>query len=195
MEAEEEEEEEGLTTSDEEEEGDLDTLLYEACSAGDDASVRTLLEHGAAPNSSHARDGTTALHFAAWNGHRSTMRLLMAWHATIDTPERRGCTPLHLASLAGHCASARILLEGGANPNSRCALGMSPHQIAVENGFAHVGELLASYGADVYEPPALTHRHPSMGSGGLTGEELGEDFLRQAATMPLPLRRLDSPES
>ena len=63
-----------------------------------------------------AHDQSTALHFAAANGHESVVRLLLLCGAPIDMPRVDQKTALHLAAAAGSKACAQLLVKAGADP-------------------------------------------------------------------------------
>ena len=55
------------------------------------------------------------LTYAAWNGHTSTVTLLLDCGANIDHQDMWGKTALMGAALNGHSSTVRLLLERGAN--------------------------------------------------------------------------------
>ena len=46
--------------------------------------------------------GYTALHYAALNGHKEVVGLLLSYEASCNSVDEAGSSPLHLAAWAGH---------------------------------------------------------------------------------------------
>ncbi len=96
--------------------GELDTLkaLFE--------SEKTLL---------HAQDtdGSTALHCAAWKGHREVVAFLIEMGADVHAHNRNdhwGTTPLHAAAHANQSAIVQLLINAGADVNAKDMNGTTP---------------------------------------------------------------------
>ena len=85
----------------------VQTERYEIGAGGQAVSTEIALE---------AHDQSTALHFAAANGHESVVRLLLLCGAPIDMPRVDQKTALHLAAAAGSKACAQLLVKAGADP-------------------------------------------------------------------------------
>ena len=66
--------------------------LIEAASAGDDARVEYILSQGKVPVDSPGPEGSTALYWAAYEGHTSTIELLLKAGAN---PRSRTCPYRH----------------------------------------------------------------------------------------------------
>ncbi|CAE7731087.1 Ank3, partial [Symbiodinium sp. CCMP2456] len=75
--------------------------------------VQQLLESGVSPDAPDA--GFSALHDAAFEGHRSVVAALLAARAEVDIAASDGATPLHLAAVAGHDNIVALLVEAGAD--------------------------------------------------------------------------------
>jgi len=117
-------------------------VLCGAAERGYDNLVISLLDYGAdieAPCS----HGWRALHNAAWNGHETTVRILIARGANIfaatiewnnffskppglDREVEWTAQPLHLAAMCGYVNIVRLLLEHGADV--RASTGTSGHR-------------------------------------------------------------------
>ena len=88
------------------------------------------------------REGRTALHLAAINGHEPTVRVLLLKGAEVDIYDKKGRTALRLAAENGHLNVVRLLLGRGAN------LSLEYHQLgailksASMNGHSAVANLL-----------------------------------------------------
>jgi ankyrin repeat protein len=66
------------------------------------------------------REGTTALHRAAYGGHVAAVELLIAAGANLEAVSRRnGATPLHLAARASRAEVVVRLLNAGARLDHR----------------------------------------------------------------------------
>lgn len=70
---------------------------------------------------SYSQDGWTALHLAAFFGHKGIVQVLLTKGAQIDNPSRSkasfGNSPLQAAIAMGQSEIVRLLLDHGANPN------------------------------------------------------------------------------
>jgi ankyrin repeat protein len=62
--------------------------------------------------------GFTPLHYAVLKEHRSTVELLLAKGANLDTTNEDGLNPLHLAAKHGNTAIIETLLNKSDNPQS-----------------------------------------------------------------------------
>ena len=83
---------------------------------------RQLISLGADVN----KPGWTPLHYAATNGHLTTMELLLDEHAYIDATSPNGTTPLMMAAHYGSAASVKLLLDAGADPGLKNEQGLPP---------------------------------------------------------------------
>ena len=58
-------------------------------------------------------NGYTALHYAALNGHKEVVGLLLSYEASCNSVDEAGSSPLHLAAWAGHsevCSPGKVRL-------------------------------------------------------------------------------------
>lgn len=111
------------------------TPLTRACDRGDDASMRALLNAGAAieaPLSS----GHTALMLACLLGHRSCVSALLSREAPADLAaiDKAGWTALMFAAHSGHAICASELLVKGADPNCANSDGFTALMVAAQQG-------------------------------------------------------------
>jgi ankyrin repeat protein len=97
------------------------TALHFAAQSGDAASVRLIVEAGAALDVA-AGDGRTPLVLAAFSGHGEAARALIEAGADVNT-DGAGYTALHAAALRGDLETTRALLARGASPNARLTRG------------------------------------------------------------------------
>src|SRR5580704_11473262 len=81
-----------------------DARLSEAAMRGDRNAVTTLLKEGADIDGAQG-DGSTALHWAAFNDDLETAKLLLAAGANVQATTREGAiTPLFMACSNGNAA-------------------------------------------------------------------------------------------
>ena len=128
--------------------GGRDIPLVEAVKASDAAAVRALLEQQVDVNTSEV-DGTTALHWAAYQGDLDTAQLLLGAGATVDASNRYSVTPLTLASGRGNAPIVEALLDAGADANTTLPEGETVLMAAARSGNVDVLRLLLAHGADV----------------------------------------------
>ena len=74
--------------------------LISAVKTGDTETVVDLLD-GGVPIDTKDDEGMSLLHWAAWGGHVTTMRLLIRRGCDVDSVDGRGVTPLHWAAAMG----------------------------------------------------------------------------------------------
>ncbi len=106
-------------------------------------TVRPARDPGLEPE---ARDGLgwTALHYAALDGSREELALLLSQGLNVDGANYGGYTPLHLATIGGKLAAMEDLLEAGADVNAEGGNGWTPlHWAAAGSSPAAVETLLA----------------------------------------------------
>src|SRR5690242_5772074 len=94
-----------------------DLRLVDAVKRGDVPAVRTLLQQRADVNAAEP-DGSSALHWAAYQDEPEVAALLIQAGAKIDAANALGITPLKLAATAGDPRVVDLLLKAGANPNA-----------------------------------------------------------------------------
>src|SRR5260221_8011597 len=94
-----------------------DVRLIQAVRQRDPAAVRALLDKHADVNGAEP-DGTTALHWAAYDNDAATAALLVHAGANVNTANALGITPLKLAANNGNAVVAAELLDAGAHPNA-----------------------------------------------------------------------------
>ena len=91
------------------------------------------------------KPGWTPLHYAATNGHVSTIRLLLDHYAYIDAASPNGSTPLMMAAQYGSAAAVKVLLESGADPSLKNNLGLNAIDFANTANRFDSAALIASY--------------------------------------------------
>jgi ankyrin repeat protein len=141
------------------------TPLSLACTSGNAAVVRLLLEAGADPNSVLA-GGETVLMTAARTGKPEAVKALVARGADVNAGEKwYGQTALMWAAAEGHVEAVEALLAAGADIRARSRSGFTPLLFAVREGRTGVVQALLKAGADVNEK----QQSSSQRSGGVTG--------------------------
>ena len=88
--------------------------LISAVKAGNTKAVAELLDEGV-PINIKDDEGMSLLHWAAWGGHVTTMRLLIRRGCDVDSVDGRGLTPLHCAAATGQTKAVRELIRKGSS--------------------------------------------------------------------------------
>src|SRR5215212_3929980 len=114
----------------------------------DRAAVRTLLKEHAAVNVPQA-DGTTALHWAAYQDDLELAQLLVRAGADVKAANRYGVTPLSMACTNGNAPLTGLLLKAGADPNAPLPGGETPLMTASRTGSLATVKLLIAHRANV----------------------------------------------
>jgi ankyrin repeat protein len=127
--------------------GDYDTgrtpLHYAILHADENSEqfIRRLLKEGVNINAG-AKNGSTALHFAASLGHLEIAKLLVESGAEINAVDNAGRTPLHLAAEGRNparpnlqTAIVKYLVEKGADTKIKAANGLTAIEMATRRGF------------------------------------------------------------
>nr|XP_046234460.1 ankyrin repeat domain-containing protein 16 [Scatophagus argus] len=82
----------------------------------------------------------TALHYAAKEGHTSTLKTLLELGADLHVRDKKGRSALHMASIGQHADAARTLLQLGLK-DSEDALGTTAQQLAKKPDVVRVFEV------------------------------------------------------
>ncbi len=125
-----------------------DIPLVAAARAADTEAVRNLLAQRVDVDAAEP-DGTTALHWASYQGDLETATLLLRAGAGADRPNRYGVTPLALAAGRGDLDIVRALLEAGADANGTLPEGETVLMAAARAGSVDVLRLLLAHGAAI----------------------------------------------
>jgi ankyrin repeat protein len=137
--------------------------LLDAVRRGDLATVRSLLQGRANPNTAQP-SGLSALHLAAQRGSIEIAKHLIDAGATVNAPtDRGGYTPLHLAAGAGQTEMVSFLLFARADVDAVTADRVTPLHLAAQaqNGEGAVRELIRR-GAPVNAREATADLTPIM---------------------------------
>jgi uncharacterized protein len=129
----------------------LELDVFETAALGETARVKELIASNPELVRQHSSDGWTALHLAAFMGHRETAQALLEAGADVAAFSRNPTAnqPLH-AALAGKTDRplVQMLLERGADAKARGGEGVTPLHLAASRGDAVFCDLLISKGAD-----------------------------------------------
>jgi uncharacterized protein len=120
--------------------------VADAAERRDQVVVRTLLKGGADVNATQI-DGTTALHWAAYNDDGETAALLVKAGANVNAANSYGVPPLALACTNGNAGVVRLLLEVGANANATLKGGETVLMMAARSGNVDAVNALLRRGA------------------------------------------------
>ncbi len=111
------------------------------------------------PNELAFDAGTTALHVAAWAGHRSIVEVALSRGVKVDIKDSVGATALHHAARGGRGDIVTLLLGKKAKPaaatkSAKSAAffdaGVTPLHAALEHGHLAVARALLDAGADAH---------------------------------------------
>jgi len=122
--------------------------LADALENGRRDAAFELLAAGADVNASQA-DGTTPLHWAAYQLDVELVERLIDRGARANTQNRYGATPLGEAAKAANAELVALLLEAGAEVDQANADGETALMLSARTGSAPVAKLLIDAGADV----------------------------------------------
>lgn len=126
-----------------------DAELSVAAMKGDMATVRALIDQGVDVNVPQG-DGTTALHWAAYQEDVEMAELLLEAGADIGVKTRIGeMTPLFMAAKVGNGTIIELLLEAGADPNvGQTENGTTPLMLAAASGSVDAVRALLDAGVE-----------------------------------------------
>jgi ankyrin repeat protein len=110
--------------------------------------IEYVQELGENPNKKDGR-GCPLLVRAAEDGHKGTVKHLIAKGADIHATNSNGQTPLYLAAKHRHKEIVEILIAAGAKVNTKCKSGRTPIFWPCVNGYTEVAEILIANGADI----------------------------------------------
>lgn len=103
--------------------------FIKAAKKGELDALKALLESDKTLIQAQDKDGSTALHCAAWKGHREAAAFLIEMGADVHAHNRNdhwGTTPLHAAAHANRSAIAQQLIDAGADVNAEDMNGKTP---------------------------------------------------------------------
>lgn len=132
---------------------DTELTIFEACAVGVLARVQELLNGSQDLIRSYSHDGFTALHLAAFFGHKEIVDLLLHRGAEVNavatnTTISPNVTPLHSAAARNHTEISKMLIDRGANVNAKQSGGWTPLHAAAANDNLALVQFLLLHGAD-----------------------------------------------
>jgi len=158
-----------------------DSRLSEAAARGDRNAVRSLLQQGADIDGAQG-DGTTALHWAAFNDDLEMANLLIHAGANVKAATREGAiTPLFMACQNGNGAMIEALLKAGASANSLKANGTTALMMAAASGSVPAVEALISNGAKVNATESVHGQTALMFAAALNRDAVVRSLLAHGA--------------
>ena len=104
---------------------DLNLSLIKCSMANMKEDIEKYINDGADVNCSTA-NGSTPLHYAAFNGNLETARFLIGKGAGVNVKTKDGITPLHYAVSKNSKEIVRLLIEKGAEVNAKDSKGKVP---------------------------------------------------------------------
>ena len=177
-----------------------DTRLAQAAQNHDRSAVQTLLAEKVDVNAAQG-DGTTALHWAAFNDDLDMAKMLIAAAANVKATTRIGAiTPLFMACKNGSAAMVSLLLQAGADPNSTDEHDTTALMTAAASGSADAVRVLIEHGADVNAKDGTHGQTALMFAAALNradaiqvllAHHADPDMATKAVKLPKPAARFD----
>jgi ankyrin repeat protein len=96
------------------------------------------------------KTGNTPLLHACALGREHVVEALLDRHAQVNRVNKFGQAALHVAAINGSVRCTRLLLERGANSDLKDDQGMTPYDLALEQGFTSVLTILGQYRGGFY---------------------------------------------
>ncbi len=158
-----------------------DARLSQAAMRGDRTAVTSLLKEGVDIDGAQG-DGSTALHWAAFNDDLETAKMLLAAGANVKVTTREGAiTPLFMACSNGNAAIVEALLKAGADVNSVKPNGTTALMLAAASGSAPAVKLLLDRGANVNAKESVHGQTALMFAAALNRDAVVTVLLAQGA--------------
>ncbi|XP_034033229.1 ankyrin repeat and SOCS box protein 15-like [Thalassophryne amazonica] len=111
-------------------------------------NVKSLLEHGASPNTTNAKNQTPLL-LAVRAGCFQTTCTLVTHGAWVEQLCQKKWTAMHEAARVGNVDIIMVLLRNGGRVNQKDVTGVTPLAVAAEHGHFHITEILLNCGSSV----------------------------------------------
>jgi ankyrin repeat protein len=122
--------------------------LIAAAQKNDATVALAAIEDGVDVNG-RSPDGTTALHWAVYNGNVGLVERLIEAGAEVTVANEFGSTPLAEAATVGNTAIIEALLAAGADADAPGADGQTALMVVARSGNTAAAEVLIARGADV----------------------------------------------
>jgi ankyrin repeat protein len=125
--------------------------IFTAAMAGKTALVEEMLAGNKSLVKLISADGWTALHLAAFFGHRDCAQALLNGGSEVNArstnPMRN--TPLHAGTAGRNAEVIKLLIDFGADVNARQHGGWTPLHAAAQSGDVEIAKLLLENGAEI----------------------------------------------
>jgi ankyrin repeat protein len=124
--------------------------FIKAAKKGDLDTLKILIDMDNALLNTRDKDGSTALHCAAWKGHPEIVAFLLKAGADVsshNTNDHWGTTPLHAAAHANRTVIVQLLLDAGADVNAKDMNGNTPLYHTTFHKATAAAKILAKFGA------------------------------------------------
>ena len=122
--------------------------IHDAVARGDLAGVQAELDKGVDVNAkTNWGDGGTPLHWAAYDGHKEIVELLVAEGADVNAKDVDGLTPLYFAVFRDRNEIVELLIAHGADVDTEKEASFLSN--AALGGYTEIVERLIAKGADV----------------------------------------------
>jgi cytohesin len=119
-------------------------ILADPVRRQDEGAVRLLVEFGGRLEALDNERGSALHRVISFRDRPPLAAVLIDLNVPVNQADRHGWTPLHLAAAYGYLGSVGLLLDRGADMTARTLHGLTPADIAAQNGFSHVAEVLRS---------------------------------------------------
>lgn len=150
--------------------------------SGDEAAVREILKDSFNPDTPDPH-GFYAVHYAAYMGNLTILKILHAYGADLRVRDRRGARALHHSAYKGHLAVVRYLVGYGYNNvNILTDNGYAPLDRAALNGHNRICSYLIEKGALINH--TFTNGESALHMATYNGDkETVQVFLNNSSTM------------
>ena len=125
-----------------------DSPLADTIKSGDRRTALEMIAKGADVNAAQG-DGTTAIHWAAYQVDADLVKQLLAKGAKADVKNAFGATPLAEAVKVGNAPIVKLLLDAGANANAANEDDQTPLMLAAKTGLVDIADQLVRHKANV----------------------------------------------
>ncbi|MCG8340363.1 MAG: ankyrin repeat domain-containing protein [Cytophagales bacterium] len=122
--------------------------IINASKNGDVENVRRAISKGVNVNETKDGYGKTALHWAAENGHRKVVELLLGNGAQVEVTDKASQTPLHLAVEKGHNEVVSLLLDRDAGMNAKNNHSQTSLHLVVEKKEEEMVKMIVEKGRE-----------------------------------------------
>jgi ankyrin repeat protein len=153
--------------------------IHEAVGTG---NIEAVKKHLAAGTDVNANDGGwTPLWYAADEGHKEIVELLIAKGADVNAKNKGDVTPLYGAARSGRKEVAELLIAKGADVNAKDVNGTIPLHYAAYEGHKEIVELLIAKGAEVNAKTDVYGRTPLHFAAATGHKEIAELLITKGA--------------